>query len=61
MFTKTARAPQRERDRNTESTEEEGGNEGNKDGIRLHLHSLTEAAPAEQGAELVFEEEVRWK
>lgn len=64
MFTKTARAPQRERDRNTESKEEEeeeGGNEGNKDGIKLHLHSFAQAAPAERGDELVSEEEVRWK
>lgn len=34
-----------------------GGREGNKDGIKFHLHSFTQVAPAEQGDELVFEEE----
>lgn len=64
MFTKTARTPQRESQKYRQRREggggggrKEGRNEGNKDGIKFNFHSFTQAAPAEQGDEPVFEEE----
>ena len=64
MLTKTSKdTPERERQKDRHSKEEgegggrKGGWEGNKDGIKFNLHSFTQAAPAERGDELVFEEE----
>lgn len=56
---KTARTPQRERERNTDSKGEdnEGKTKGDKDGIKFNLHSFTQVAPAERGDELVFQEQ----